>query len=209
MLVVCQGSISRCSSDCDPAAVGVFCPSGSWWAKKFPQLSESLSAVYWKCLAGVALTSPERPSTIRRHHKNAFLIGWVGSLDFTPPAAAVAVCYQIRPEQVLPKQPMLPPNKQGNKFSSWWNSLPRALMEALDFLQTLMSATQAPVWMELPALMASTLSNAYAFPATEGTCVRSVRPTRLQLILLTASLPPSSPIPRKLSPAAPITLANL
>lgn len=35
-----------------------------------------------------------------------------------------------------------------------------------------------------------TLSHAYAFRATEGTCVRSVRPSRLQLTLLTAELFP-------------------
>lgn len=48
--------------------------------------------------------------------------------------------------------------------------------------------------MEPPAWMPSTISHAYAFPATEGTCVRSVGPSRLQLTLLTAALtPPSSP----------------
>lgn len=111
MLVACQGSISERSSGCDPAEAGVFCPPGRWQTRKFPQLSKSLSAVYWKCLAEVALISPEWRSSARWHQKNVFLIGWVGSLDFIPPAAAVAVCFQIRPEQVLPEQPIFPPNQ--------------------------------------------------------------------------------------------------
>lgn len=61
------------------------------------------------------------------------------------------------------------------------------LTVALGFLQTLTSASQALVRMEPPAWMPSSLSHAYAFPATEGTCVRSVRPSRLQLMLLTAA----------------------
>lgn len=124
------------------------------------------------------------------------LVGWVGSLAFILPAAAVAVCYEIQPSQVPPKQLTLPPN-QARKQVLLLVELPRALMEALDFLQTPMCATQAPVWTEPPALMASTLSNAFAFPATEGTCVRSVRPAWLQLILLTAAPPCSHTTPQK------------
>lgn len=39
------------------------------------------------------------------------LVGWVGSLAFILPAAAVAVCYEIQPSQVPPKQLTLPPNQ--------------------------------------------------------------------------------------------------
>lgn len=52
-------------------------------------------------------------------------------------------------------------------------------------LQRWMSAIRTPVPTEPPVSMAWTLTNAYAYPATEGTTVRSVR-GRLQLIALTA-----------------------
>lgn len=80
------------------------------------------------------------------HQKtNVFLVGWVGSLAFILPAAAVAVCYEIQPSQVPPKQQIFPPTQARKQVLLWVELPPRALMEALDFLQTPMCATQAPV----------------------------------------------------------------
>lgn len=47
-------------------------------------------------LAEAVLVSPERCSTIKWHQNNILLVGWVGPLAFLPPAAAVAVRFQIR-----------------------------------------------------------------------------------------------------------------
>lgn len=60
----------------------------------------------------VCWTHPaELSSDIFNHQKtNVFLVGRVGSLAFILPAT-VAVCYEIQPSQVPPKQLVLPPNQ--------------------------------------------------------------------------------------------------
>lgn len=158
-------------------------------------------------LLSFVLISSEWCPTIRKPMSS--LQGGLGLLPPSFQQQQWQLCYETQPSQVPPRQLIFPPTQARKQVLLLVELPPRALMEALDFLQTLMCATQAPVWMEPPASMASTLSNAFAFPATEGTCVRSVRPPWLQLIPLTAAPPCSHTAPQKSwSPVLPSALPS-